>query len=384
MLLVLGWYDYRLHRGIERYALNHGWRLYEGLVRESGVPKSWDGDGILAWLGADNDLADFVFQARKPTVDFSFRRPQFKLVRVLEDTVCEAQIVADHFLSRGFRHFAFYSDMENWIYEERGEAFLKSLTAAGRQAFWLKWHAAPCFCNDRNAWRKKQEWLLAELRRLPKPLGVFAATDRLALELVQICEDSRLVVPDEVAVVGAGNSLLAVDTMCTPISSVDPNMDALGYRGAEELDKMMRHKPGPVLPIRVPPARLIVRKSSDLMAVNHPGISRSLRFMREHYHEPIGVADLVRIAAMSRRRFHEVFKNCLGRSPGGELQHIRIERAKDLLMQSAEKIDAVAEKCGYQSGNSFWVAFRQVTGMTPSKFRAQMANALPPSNSLHD
>jgi hypothetical protein len=31
VLLVLGWYDYRLHRGIERYAQEHGWQLSEDL-----------------------------------------------------------------------------------------------------------------------------------------------------------------------------------------------------------------------------------------------------------------------------------------------------------------------------------------------------------------
>src|SRR5215813_5076454 len=101
--------------------------------------------------------------------------------------------------------------------------------------------------------------------------------------------------------------------MHTPISSVDTNLETLGYRGAEELDKLMRRKTIPSAPIRVPPARLIVRKSSDLVAVNHPGIARSLRFMWEHCHESIGVTDLAQAAAMSRRSFHEAFVDHLGR-----------------------------------------------------------------------
>ena len=122
VLLVLGWYDYRLHCGIEKYAQEHGWHLSEDLAREKVIPWGWDGDGILAWLGAGDDLADFVVKAKKPTVDFSFRRSQLKFARVLEDTTETAQSVADHFLSRGFRHFAFYSDAPNWVYDERGEA----------------------------------------------------------------------------------------------------------------------------------------------------------------------------------------------------------------------------------------------------------------------
>ncbi|HSY16843.1 MAG TPA: DNA-binding transcriptional regulator [Candidatus Acidoferrales bacterium] len=375
VLLVLGWYDYRLHRGIEKYAQEHGWRLSEDLAREKVIPWGWEGDGILAWLGAGDDLADFVFHAQKPTVDFSFRRPQLKFTRVLEDTTGAAQLVADHFISRGFRNFIFYSDAENWVYNERGNAFLKILKEAGREGGWLSWHKSPAYRVDRKAWQRKREWLAAELKRLPKPVAIFAASDGLALEVLETCEAGGIAVPEEVAIVGAGNSLLAVDAMHTPISSVDTNLEALGYRGAEELDKLMRRKKAPASPIRVPPARLIVRKSSDLVAVNHPGIARSLRYMWDHCHEPIGVDDLAQAAAMSRRAFHEAFVTHIGRSPGAELQHIRIEHAKRLLTESEEKIEAVAEKCGYQSLNSFWVAFRHATRMTPKKYRLQWQRA---------
>jgi LacI family transcriptional regulator len=122
VLLVLGWYDYRLHRGIEKYAQENGWLLTEDLAREKVFPWGWEGDGILAWLGAGEDLADFVVAAEKPTVDFSFRRRPLKFARVLEDTSETARVVADHFLSRGFSHFLFYADAPNWIYEERGNA----------------------------------------------------------------------------------------------------------------------------------------------------------------------------------------------------------------------------------------------------------------------
>ena len=91
--------------GIEKYAQEHGWHLSEDLAREKVIPWGWDGDGILAWLGAGDDLAEFVANAGKPTVDFSFRRPALKFARVLEDTSEAGQLVVDHFLSRGFRHF---------------------------------------------------------------------------------------------------------------------------------------------------------------------------------------------------------------------------------------------------------------------------------------
>ena len=108
-------------------------------------------------------------------------------------------------------------------------------------------------------------------------------------------------VPEQVAIVGAENYLLAPDAMHTPISSVDTNLETLGYRGAALLDDLMNGKKAPAEPIRVPALGMIVRKSSDLLAVNHKGVANSLRFIWEHCHEMIGVEDLVGVAAMSRR-----------------------------------------------------------------------------------
>src|SRR5438128_6560029 len=46
VLIALGWYDYRLHRGIEKYALEHNWHLTADLAREKVIPWGWEGDGI--------------------------------------------------------------------------------------------------------------------------------------------------------------------------------------------------------------------------------------------------------------------------------------------------------------------------------------------------
>ena len=161
--------------------------------------------------------------------------------------------------------------------------------------------------------------------------------------------------------------------MHTPISSVDTNLELVGYRGAALLGDLMNGVRVPKEPERIAPAGLIARKSSDLLAVTHPGVARSLKFMAEHCHEPIGVNDLVRAAAMSRRGLHQAFMTILGRPPGNELQRIRIERAKHLLTTSKEKMDSVAAQCGYQSANSFWFAFRRATKLSPKDYREKFS-----------
>jgi LacI family transcriptional regulator len=221
---------------------------------------------------------------------------------------------------------------------------------------------------------RKRKWLASELKGPRKPLAVFAASDRMASDVLEACESVQLNVPEDVAIVGSDNSLPAVDAMHTPISSVDPDYEGMGYRGAALLDELMDGKPPPKKPIRWPSSGLIVRKSSDLMAVQHPGVAKSLRFIWEHCGEPISVADLAKIAGMSPRGFHQAFLEHIGRTPGGQLHHVRIARAKQLLVSSTEKIETVAALCSYGSASSFCVAFEEATKMSPSQYRKRFSH----------
>ncbi len=371
VLLALGWYEQRVHHGIANYAQKAGWHLCADVTKEKVIPWGWEGDGILAWLGSDEDLTRFVLEAKLPTVDFSCRRPELRFSRVLCDHAASAKLVAEHFLVRGFTHFMFYSAQDNWAFEEDGRAFAETLKNAGRDCAWIRWHKSSAFTTGHLQWKDKRRWLAAQLKSAAKPLALFAATDDHALEVVEVCETIGLTVPEEVSVIGMDNSLPAVDAMRTPISSVDPNFTTLGYRGAELLNQLMHGKPPPLEPIRIPPVGLITRKSSDLLAVNHPGIARCLRYLWQNCHKPISIDELAKVAALSRSGLHKAFLEHVGRPPGDELQRVRIENAKRLLSRSKMKLDEIAEKSGYQSANSLWAAFRQATGMSPKQYQKQ-------------
>lgn len=376
VLLVLGWYDHRLHQGIAEYAQEHGWHLTANLARERVIPWGWKGDGVLAWLGAGEDLVEFVASVGKPTVDFSLRRPNLPFARVLQDHAHAARLVAEHFLARGFKHYLFYSDTDNWSYEERGRGFVTALKRSGHECAWIKWHESKVHHSRREEWSKRRAWLTAQMRHAPKPLAVFAANDQLAVDVLEASEQSGLAVPEQVAIVGAENYLLAVDAMRTPISSVDTNLEEQGYEGAALLDRLMRGARPPRQPVRVPAARVVTRKSSDILAVAHPSVARGLRFIWEHFREAIGIDDVARAAALSRRGLHQAFLEHLDRTPGEELRARRVEHAKKLLAETDEKVEVVARQSGYQSANSFCVAFRKSERQSPVAYRRSVRPGL--------
>ena len=79
--------------------------------------------------------------------------------------------------------------------------------------------------------------------------------------------------------------------------------------------------------------------------------------------------ELAGLAAMSRSVFAERFREAFGRSPGGYVTDARVHRAKELL-EAGESVSEVSRTLGYASDEGFRRAFRRVTGVAPSRWRA--------------
>jgi len=370
VLVALGWYDHRLLQGIAAYATQHRWHLAaHSIIHEKVIPWGWEGDGVLAWLAAGDDLAHFVASVKKPTVDFSLRRPHLPFGHVVQDHAKTGQLVAEHFLARGLRRFCFYSDSENWSQLGRGEGFTKALAAAGQKCEWLRWREDSMQGSAQSLWLRRREWLLGHLKAAEKPLAAFSANGALAVEVQEICEHANISVPGEVAIVGIDDYLLSVGATNRSISGVDTNLEEQGYQGAALLDRMMHGAKTPANPVRISPAQVITRKSSDILAVNHDGVARGLHFIAEHFAGAISVEDVARAAGMSQRGLHQAFCEHVGCTPGDKIRNVRLGFAKRLLAETEDKIEVIARQSGYPSLNTFFVAFRKSEKATPAEFR---------------
>lgn len=370
VLVALGWYDHRLLQGIAAYATEHRWHLAaHSIIHEKVIPWGWEGDGVLAWLAAGDDLAHFVSSVKKPTVDFSLRRPHLPFAHVVQDHARTGQLVAEHFLSRGLQNFCFYSDSENWSQVERGEGFTKTLEASGFECKWLRWREDSVTGSGQSLWMRRREWLLEHLKTSSKPMAVFAANGTLAVELQEVCEDAGISIPAEVAVVGIDDYLLSVGAANRSISGVDTNLEEQGYQGAALLDRMMNGAKMPAKPVRVSPLQVITRKSSDILAVNHDGVARGMRYIADHFAGMISVDDVARAAGMSRRGLHQAFCEHVGCTPGDKIRNVRLELAKRLLRDTEDKIESIAQQSGYPNINTFFIAFRKYEKATPAEFR---------------
>ncbi len=372
VLLALGWHDHRLLKGIATYATEHNWHLSAAsIVNELVIPWGWSGDGVLAWLAASDELCEFVSSLKKPTVDFSLRRANLPFAHVSMDHEACARLAAEHFLRRGFKNFLFYSDSDNWTFDERGKGFVKALHEQGHECTWIRWHAHKSFRKGRGEWAERRSWLAKTLAQADKPLAVFTAYGTLAVEVQEVCEMGGIAVPGEVAIIGIEDDMLLAQSTQRSITAVDPNHEELGYQAAAWLDRLMNREKLPKTPVRIAPSRIIARQSTDITAVNHEGLGKALRFIDTQFSENIDIDAVARHAGMSRRGIHQAFIEHLARTPGEHLRTTRMENAQKLLIESDYKVEDVAGRSGYPSLNSFFIAFKRFSGVSPAEYRKQ-------------
>ena len=371
--MALSYYEHRMHLGVARYAREANWILDTTMAHYGVPPKHWDGDGILAVVLPDRPaLTRYLRTAHVPIVSLTADVKGLNTVRVVLDNFEMGRIAALHLIDRGFRNLAFYKCTDYTDIRGREAGFAAAVKDAGLSYTCLDWYAVA----RKNPRRDSIRWLTRQLRDLPRPLGVMAQSDHRAYLFVNACEAAGLAIPEQVALVGVDNDEYTCEFAPVPITSVDSNREELAYRGAVILDRLMQGQPAPAEPIIVPPVGLVVRRSSDILAIEHPDVARALSFIWQHYRQRIGVKDVVAATAVSRCSLYRAFEKYVGHTIREELEGKRIEHAQRLLLTSTGKVSHIARQSGFSSGEQFCRAFARTTGSTPSEFRRVGASSL--------
>ncbi len=100
-----------------------------------------------------------------------------------------------------------------------------------------------------------------------------------------------------------------------------------------------------------------------------PRSLRSLRYLHCHYTEEISIAELAAMEHLSESRYRSVFRDCTGFSPNEYRIALRMQRACDLLLHTADTLAEIAQTCGYSDTMYFSRIFKQKLGVTPGEYR---------------
>ncbi len=114
----------------------------------------------------------------------------------------------------------------------------------------------------------------------------------------------------------------------------------------------------------------LIRQIQTLPHALHADAIRRLR--RDVYRDPDRFAtteDMAREVGLSRSRFAVVYRELIGVPPKNDLIRARVSKASYLLSLGTRSLADISEICGYQSVYHFIRQFREVTGITPGKYR---------------
>lgn len=103
--------------------------------------------------------------------------------------------------------------------------------------------------------------------------------------------------------------------------------------------------------------------------------SKSISHIHDHYDEPIDIAILAGLENYNPTYFNKWFKNQMGYSPHRYLMKVRIDKAKELLINTDFEITDIALQVGYSNHSSFTRVFKELEGITPYQFRAAERNS---------
>ncbi|HXT42409.1 MAG TPA: helix-turn-helix domain-containing protein [Candidatus Angelobacter sp.] len=106
-----------------------------------------------------------------------------------------------------------------------------------------------------------------------------------------------------------------------------------------------------------------------------PVIARAKQFIHEHQAEELSLGQVARAVNTSTFYFCKIFKKMTGINFTDYLSRIRIEKAKNLLLNPNLRISEIAYEVGFQSLTHFNRVFKKIIGQSPTRYRGQLARA---------
>jgi LacI family transcriptional regulator len=208
------------------------------------------------------------------------------------------------------------------------------------------------------------------LRKLPKPIGLMACNDMRGRQVLSVCEEAGIVVPEEVAVIGVDNDEVQCELSNPPLSSINLNVKKIGYEAAALLHRLIDGKTkSPPTTMLVPPLGVVTRRSSEVLAIMDREIADAVRFVRENACTGIDVEHFALQFHVSRSTLERWFQKGLGRSPSEEITRVQLLRIEELLRTTNFTLEKITRMAGFSHVESMCRLFKKVKGQSPGQFR---------------
>ena len=363
--------------GVRRYAREQGdWRVFSSPPTLSGAEESaltlrsmrgWKGDAIIA-ASSDEDELRFARRLGIPVVNLAGGSAKSHgIPRVMVNHFNAGRLAADHLLSRGLRHLAFYGWKGLWYSEQRRLGFTERAMEAGAEC--------ECFLraprqDARLSWPKRISALASWLRSLARHTGVFAVHDYRAQLIVEACQEAELRIPEDIAVIGMDNDETICEHSVPSLTSVSRNSEQVGWEAGALLDRMMQGAPLPTTDLVLEPDGVVARQSTAMLYCTDPVLVRAIDYLKSRLNKRFNIDQVAEHSGVSKRTLEMRFRENLQASPHDFLTRLRVQHAQALAqMPRKRSVQQIALECGFVSVAAFHAAFRRLTGESPGSFR---------------
>ena len=112
------------------------------------------------------------------------------------------------------------------------------------------------------------------------------------------------------------------------------------------------------------------------IGVRHPKLSLVIQMMEKNIEEPISPSILAKDVSMSTRQLERLFRRYLDRSPKRYYMELRLQKARNLLMQTDMSVINVALACGFASPSHFSKCYRTHYNTTPYRERGSKSSRI--------
>ena len=178
--------------------------------------------------------------------------------------------------------------------------------------------------------------------------------------------------PEELAILTIGDNKTICENQSVPLSSIDQNLERGGYEAAALLDRLMSGKRAPKKPILIPPLGVVVRRSTEVIAVAEPTVRQAIEFIARNLSRPIGSPQIADALGIKRPTLDALFREHLCHSVGEEIRRQRFARAKLLLETTKMPVAKIAAETGFCTASHLSNTFRAATGFSPRVWRSRI------------
>ena len=207
------------------------------------------------------------------------------------------------------------------------------------------------------------------LEGLPKPVAVFGANDKFAMEVLTACEQRGIKVPQQVSVVGCDNDPLVWRNARPPLSSFQLPFREVGYKAAQTLDRLMRNRNPPQRTVRVAGTRLFERESTVHVPPATALVEKARAYIAEHACEGIRVDDVALNLGVSRSLLDLRFRQVCGKSVLADILDVRLAEVRRQLAKTSHTILRIGHDCGFNDPDNLKRLFKSRYGISMRQFR---------------